>query len=52
MTPPPVTAPLEGLLAGLRLGLGVGAGDPEADLEALSRVGDWNAVAALARPTG
>ena len=49
MTPPPVTAPLEGLLAGLRLGLGVGAGDPEADLEALSRVDDWNAVAALAR---
>ena len=47
--PPPVTAPLEGLLAGLRLGLGVGAGDPEADLEALSRVDDWNAVAALAR---
>ncbi len=49
VTPPPVTAPLEGLLAGLRLGLGVGAGDPEADLEALSRVDDWNAVAALAR---
>ena len=47
--PPPVTAPLEGLLAGLRLGLGVGAGDPEADLEVLSRVDDWNTVAALAR---
>ena len=49
VTPPPVTASLEGLLAGLRLGLGVGAGDPEADLEALSRVDDWNAIAALAR---
>ena len=49
VTPPPITAPLEGLLAGLRLGLGVGTGDPEADLEALSRVDDWNAVAALAR---
>ncbi len=46
-TPPPVTAPLEGLLAGLRLRLGTG--DTEADLEALSRVDDWNAVAALAR---
>ncbi len=44
---PPVTAPLEGLLAGLRLG--VGTGDPEADLEALSQVEDWNAVAALSR---
>ena len=47
VTPPPVTAPLGGLLAGLRLGIGVG--DPEADLEALSRVDDWNAVVALAR---
>ena len=47
VTPGPVTEPLEGLLAGLRLRLG--AGDPEADLEALSRVDDWNAVAALAR---
>ena len=40
--------PLEGLFAGLRLGLGAGAGDPEADVEALSRIADWNAVAALA----
>ena len=46
---PAGTAPLEGLLAGLRLGLGEGAGDPEADVEALSRIADWNAVAALAR---
>ena len=45
---PAVTAPLEGLLAGLRLGLGAGAGDPEADGEALSRIADWNTVAALA----
>ena len=43
------TAPLEGLLAGLRLGLGAGADNPEADAEALSRIADWNAVAALAR---
>ena len=49
MTPALVTAPLEGLLAGLRLGFGVEAGHPQADLEALSRVDDWNAVAALAR---
>ena len=46
---PAVTAPLEGLLAGLRLGLGAGAGDPEADREALSRVADWDTVAALAQ---
>ena len=45
---PAVTAPLEGLLAGLRLGLGTGAGDPDADREALSRIADWNTVAALA----
>ena len=45
---PAVTTPLEGLLAGLRLGLGAGAGDPEADREALSRIADWNTVAALA----
>ena len=46
---PAVTAPLEGLLAGLRLGLGAGAGGPEADMEALSRIADWNTVAALAQ---
>ena len=45
---PTVIEPLEGLLAGLRLGLGAGAGDPEGDTEALSRIADWNAVAALA----
>ena len=45
---PAVTAPLEGLLAGLRLALGAGAGNPEADREALSRIADWNTVAALA----
>ena len=45
---PVVTAPLDGLLAGLRLALGAGAGDPEADMEALSRIADWDTVAALA----
>lgn len=49
---PAVTAPLEGLLAGLRLGLGPGAGDPDADREALSRIADWSAVAALAKRHG
>ena len=49
---PDVTAPLEGLLAGLRLGLGPGAGDPDADREALSRIADWSAVAALAERHG
>ena len=43
------TTPLEGLLAGLRLGLGAGAGDPEADVEALSRIAEWDAAATLAR---
>ena len=45
---PAVTAPLEDLLAGWRPGLGAGAGDPEADREALSRIADWNTVAAPA----
>ena len=53
------TTPLDGLLAGLRLGLvharggpmqpASGIGDPEADARTLSRVTDWNRVAALAR---
>ena len=49
---PAFTTPLEGLLAGLRLGLGPGAGDPDADREALSRITDWSAVAALAERHG
>ena len=52
-----ISGPLEGLLAGLRLAVdrvlrqvhGVaGSGDADADAERLSRVSDWDAVAALA----
>ena len=46
---PPVTAPLDGLLAGLRLALFPAAEEMEADIATLSAVTDWHAVAALAR---
>ena len=45
---PPVTAPLDGLLAGLRLALFPAAEETEADIATLSAVTDWHAVAALA----
>ena len=46
---PPVTAPLDGLLAGLRLALFPAAEETEADIATLSHVAEWNAVTALAR---